>query len=212
MLPDAVGRHVVIGRQIFCPFAGRDHAKTGGARPVDHLGGQRRLVAIGERIDHARLPCFLGEQRARQHVGLDIDHHDMLARRDRSARVLDADGRIAGRFNDDIHRAARNGACAVIGEDGGRDPLGAPAHGAAGFARTVAIDIDDDGHLQPRRVRHLRQKHRAELAGTDQRDTDRLAGGRAGLEEAEEVHGGCPERNNQSSSFRGDAQRRARNP
>ncbi len=103
--------------------------------------------------------------------------------------MLDADGGIAGRLHHHIHRAAGDGARAVIGEHGGRDPLGAPADGAAGLARALAVDVDNDRHLQPRRVRHLRQKHRAEFAGADQRDTDRLAGGRAGLEEAEEVHG-----------------------
>src|SRR5882724_52440 len=38
-------------------------------------------------------------------------------------------------------------------------------------------------------MRHLRQEHRAELAGADQRDADRLAGGVAGGEEAIKVHG-----------------------
>ena len=46
------------------------------------------------------------------------------------------------------------------------------------------IEIDDDGHLEPRRVRHLRQEHRAEFAGADQRDANRLAGRVAGVEEA----------------------------
>ncbi len=190
MLPDAVRCDVVIGGQIFRALAGGDDAEAGGAGPVDHLGGQRRLVAIGERIDHACFSRFLGEQRARKHVGFDIHHHDMPARGDRGARMLDPDGGIAGRLHHHVHRASGNGARAVIGEDGGGDPLGAPADGAAGLACAVAVDIDDDGHLQPRRVRHLRQKHRAELPGADQGDTDRFAGGRAGLEEAVEVHGG----------------------
>ena len=171
------------------PFAGGDDAETCRAGPIHHLRRQRRLVAIGERIDHACFPRLFGEQRAGQHVGLDIHHHDMLARRDRRARMLDADGRIAGRLHHHIHRAARDGACAVIGEDGRRDPLGAPADSATGLARALAVDVDNDRHLQPRRMRHLRQKHRAEFSGADQRDTNRLAGGRAGLEEAEEVHG-----------------------
>src|SRR5690349_5729749 len=38
-------------------------------------------------------------------------------------------------------------------------------------------------------MRDLRQEHRAELAGADQRCACRLAGGIAGLEEGEEVHG-----------------------
>ncbi|MFK4405158.1 hypothetical protein ABH991_002192 [Bradyrhizobium ottawaense] len=192
MLPDAVRRHVVIGRQVFCPLAGGDHAETCGAGPVDHLRGQCGLVAIGERIDHARLARFLGEQRTCQHVGLDVDHHDMLARRDRGARMPDPDGGISGRLHHHVHRAAGNGARAVIGEDRCGDPLRAPADRAAGLACAVAVDVDDDGHFQPRRVGHLREKHRAELARADQRDTNGLAGGSASLEEAEEVHGKCP--------------------
>ena len=122
MAPDAIRRHVVICRQIFGALAGGDDAKAGRARPVHHLGGQRRLVAIGQRIDHAGLARFLGQQRTGQHVGLDIDHDDMLARRNRRAGMPDADGGIAGRLHHDVHRAAGNRAHAVIGEGGSRDP------------------------------------------------------------------------------------------
>ncbi len=112
----------------------------------------------------------------------------MLAGRNRRAGMPDADGRIAGRFDHDVHRAAGNRARPVIGESGSRDPLCIPADGAAGFAGTVAIEIDDDGYFKPRRVRYLRQKHRAEFSGTDQRDANRLAGRMAGVEEAVKVH------------------------
>src|SRR5438874_13395243 len=81
MLPDTFRRHVVIGRQIFGALAGGDDAKAGGARPIHHLRGQRRLIAVGERVDHAGLARFLSQQRPGQHVGLDIDHDHMLARR-----------------------------------------------------------------------------------------------------------------------------------
>src|SRR5215212_9282583 len=116
----------------------------------------------------------------------------MLARRNRRAGMPDADGGIAGRFHYDVHGATGNRAHAVIGEGGPRDPLRIPADGAAGFAGAVAIDVDDDGHFKPRRVRHLRQKHRAEFSGADQRDADRLAGRKAGVEEAMKVHGRNP--------------------
>ena len=112
----------------------------------------------------------------------------MLARRDRGPRMPDADGRIAGRLHHHVHRAAGNCACAVIGEDGRGDTIGVPADGAAGFARAVAVDVDDDGHFEPRRMRHLRQKHRAEFAGADQRDAHRFAGGGARLQQVMEVH------------------------
>ena len=194
MAPDAFRRHIVIGRQIFCALAGGDDAETGGAGPVDHFGGQRRLIAVSERIDHARLPRLLGEQRPGQHVGLDIDHHDMLAGRYRRAGVADADRGIAGRLHHHIDRAARNRPQAVIGEGGGLDPRLVPADGAAGLARAIAVEIDDQRHLQSRCVRYLRQEHRAELSGADQRHPNRFSGGGADVEEMGEVHGRNPMR------------------
>ena len=112
----------------------------------------------------------------------------MLARRNRRAGMPDADSRIAGRLHHDVHRAAGNRARAVIGEGRSRDPLRIPADGAARFAGAVAIEVDDDGHFKSRRVRHLRQEHRAEFSGADQRDANRLAGRKAGVEEAMKVH------------------------
>ena len=112
----------------------------------------------------------------------------MLARRNRRAGMPDADGGIAGGLHHDVHRAARNRARAVIGEGRSRDPLGIPADGAARLAGAVTVEIDDDGHFQPRRVRHLRQEHRAEFSGADQRDANRLAGRSAGVEEVMKVH------------------------
>ena len=102
--------------------------------------------------------------------------------RDRRAGVLDADRGIAGRLHDHFDIAGRR-LGRVGGEGGRRDPLGVPADGAAGLARALRIEIDDHGHFEPRRVRHLRQEHRAEFAGADQRDADGFAGGAAGVEE-----------------------------
>ena len=114
----------------------------------------------------------------------------MLAGRNRRAGMPDADGGIAGGFHDDVHRAAGDRARAVVGE-GGRAIRAAsqPTVRHASRARS-RIEIDDDGHLEPRRVRHLRQEHRAEFSGADQRDADRFAGREAGVEEAMKVHGG----------------------
>jgi hypothetical protein len=39
-------------------------------------------------------------------------------------------------------------------------------------------------------MRHLRQEHRAEFAGADQRDADWFSGSAAGVEEAMKIHGG----------------------
>ena len=67
--------------------------------------------------------------------------------------------------------------------------VGIPADGAAGLARALRIEIDDHGHFQPRRMRHLRQKHRAELAGADQRHANGFAGGKAGVEQTRRFMG-----------------------
>jgi hypothetical protein len=55
-------------------------------------------------------------------------------------------------------------------------------------ASALRIEIDDHRHLEPRCMRHLRQEHRAELAGADQGDADGLAGGVALGEQVMEVH------------------------
>ena len=39
-------------------------------------------------------------------------------------------------------------------------------------------------------MRHLREEHRAEFAGADQRDANRLSGGEAGIEQTMKVHEG----------------------
>jgi hypothetical protein len=56
----------------------------------------------------------------------------------------DAYSGIAGRFHHHIHGAAGDGARAVVGECGGRNPRLGPADRAAGFAGALTIDVDDD--------------------------------------------------------------------
>src|SRR5258708_37351953 len=121
----------------------------------------------------------------------------MLAGRNRSARVPDADRWIAGRLDDHLD-AVRGRSRRVGGECRGRDARVVPADGLAGVPGALRIEIDDDGDFKSRHMRHLRQEHRAELAGADQRDTDRLAGGAAGVEGMMEIH---VKRSNQGRLF-----------
>ena len=188
MAPDVVRRHIVIGRQIFGAFAGGDNAKTRGARPVHHLGDQRRLVAIGQRIDDAGAARFLGQQRASQHVGLHIDHDDMLAGLNGRARMLDAGGGIAGGLDDDIDLCrsvalAPSAVNVVAAIRAASQPTVRQASRARSGSRSAIMAP------RARRVRHLRQEHRAELAGADQRHADRLTGRAAGVEQTMKVHG-----------------------
>src|SRR5689334_2425247 len=102
--------------------------------------------------------------------------------------MADTDGWIAGRFHDDVDVVSDR--LGTVGNEMGRsDPGLVPAHALARVPRALRIEIDDDGYLEPGYMRHLRQEHRAELAGADQRHAHRLAGGVAGLQEGEEVHG-----------------------
>ena len=70
----------------------------------------------------------------------------------------------------------------------GQSVYGAAKAALIGLSGAVAIEVDDDGHFQSRRVRHLRQKHRAEFAGADHADAERLGFGRAGQEHAMKAH------------------------
>ena len=109
MVPDPGRRHVVIGRQIFGALARGDDTESDRARPVHHFRGQGRLIAIGERIHHPGAAGLVGQQRSGQHVGLDIDHDDVLAGSDRRAGMADSHGRIAGGFHDHFDVAAGRG-------------------------------------------------------------------------------------------------------
>jgi hypothetical protein len=92
---------MVLG-QIFRSLSGGDHGKAAGARPVDQLADQRRLVAVGEGVDHAGAARLPREKRAGEHVGLDVHHDDVLAVGDGAARVGDAGGGVAGGLDDDF--------------------------------------------------------------------------------------------------------------
>ncbi len=92
-----LGRRLRVVRQPLVPAAGRRHLEARGAGPVDQLADQRRLVAIGEAVDHAGRGRAAGEQRAAEGVGLDRHHHHALAVAEGFQRMLDGGDRIAGR-------------------------------------------------------------------------------------------------------------------
>ena len=87
--PDFVRRDRVIERQVLGPFPCGCHREPGRPRPVHHLGHERRLVAIGHRVDHAALAGLGRQERPDQRVGLDIDHDDVPTGLDRRQRVGD---------------------------------------------------------------------------------------------------------------------------
>lgn len=76
--PHRVRRRVVVLGQVFRALAGTHDVKAGGAGPVHHLGNQRRLIAVGHRVDDAGLARLPRQERTRQHVRLDVDHDNVL--------------------------------------------------------------------------------------------------------------------------------------
>ena len=185
--PHRLGRRFAEVRQPLVAAAGGGDRKAAGARPVDQVADQRRLVAEGERIDHARLGRLSRQQRAAERIGLDRDVDDVLAVRERRQAVLDRGDRMAGAFDDDVDRRMRHQRLPVLADVGraavlqrrveaGRARLRvAPADPRQVSACAVGREIGDADEMHARRARNLRQVHRAELAGADQADADRLA-------------------------------------
>ena len=98
------------------PAAGGDDRKARGARPVDELANERRLVAIGEAVHHAGGRGLLREERTAESIRLDGDHHHVLALLERLERVLDRGDRVARRFDDDVHFRIADELAPVLGD------------------------------------------------------------------------------------------------
>ena len=174
MLPDAFRRDGVIGRQIFGALARSCNGESGGTRPIDHLGNQRRLVAVGHGIDHVCLARPAGQQRTGQRVGFDIDHDDVLAGLECRKRVCDTRHRIAGCLDHDVDAFVRAGVLSIAGKTRAADAGRIPADGAARRIGAFGIEVGDHHDFETCDRRHLGQKHRAEFSGADQADTHRL--------------------------------------
>ena len=124
----------------------------------------------------------------------------MLAVRERRQAVLDRGDRVARAFDDDVDRRMRHQRLPVLADVGraavlqrrveaGRAGLRvAPADPRQVPARAVGRQIGDADQVHTRRARNLRQVHRAELAGADQADADRLVLGFASLQLCVQAH------------------------
>ena len=200
MGPDIVGRHVVEARLVARALAGGDDLEARRPRPIDHLRDQCRLVAVGERIDHAGLRRLPGEQRPGEAVGLDVDHHHVAPGGEAGAGVGDARGRVPGRVDDDIETVrpdkrkgivADVGAAALHGLGEGEHaslvllPSGAGERGIG----AGGVEVRHGHHVKAGGPPGLGQEHGAELAGPDQSDAHGLSGARAFLKHPMKVHG-----------------------
>jgi hypothetical protein len=103
MCPDIIGGDSVIVGQVFGSFACCRYHEACRASPIDHLGDQCRLVTLCHGVDDTALAGLLGQQGACQHIGLDVDHDDVLTRLKGRQRMPDPCFRMAGCFDHYLH-------------------------------------------------------------------------------------------------------------
>ena len=210
MLPDRVRRRAVVRRQVLGALARRHHVEAAHPRPLHHLAGERGLVAVGHGVDDPRIARLRREQRTREHVGLDVDHHDVPAGRERGAGVGDPGRGVAGGLHHHVDVVGSHRVEGVVGEPGAGEEGVAPARGAACGAGAVRIEVGDDAHLEPARRGHLGEEHRAELAGPHEPDPHRAGGRGAFAKEPVDVHDAFRPPLARARALRGSRRRAAR--
>ena len=163
------------------------------------VGDQRRLVAPGERIDHAGRFRLAGQDRAGDGVGLDIDHDDVLAVLDRFQREADAGAGIARRLDDDLDSGMGDQRVGIVGDmrravlervldRGGGILLLRPAGELQLRAGARGVEVGDADDVHAVGVAGLREEHRSEFSGADDGDRDRPSGRFPFQEHAMQVH------------------------
>ena len=189
----------MVAGQILGPLACRDDRETASASPVDHLADQRRLIAVGERVDDAGLARASGQQGTGERVGLDVDHDHMDPVGDGRERKADAGARVPGGVDHDVGRAAGDQGLGIVGEPGAatlerlarapNNPLCLPAGARQVLARALRRQVGDSNEMQARRGAGLGEEHGAELAGPDKADPDRPVRYGALNQHAVKIHG-----------------------
>ena len=200
MIPDRVRGRGGVLRQVLGALAGGHDAEAAGAGPVDHLADQRRLVAIGHRIDQPGAVELLDQIGAGQNVGLDIHHDHVATVLGRQQGVADAGRRMAGRIDHHVEAVGADQRLAILGDAGparrqrihearrGRR-LGVPAGVGQRRLGAVGGEIGDAVEMHAGNMPDLRQEHRSELARADQADANGLACRLACEKLCVEVHG-----------------------
>ena len=148
------------------PLPAATTVEARGARPVDELADERGLVAVGERIDDARVGRAPREQRAGERVGLDVHHHDVRAGVDRGQGMRNPRGRVSRGLYDDLDRTLAQHARQSVGDprpsvvaDVGRvdpdKPAARPSHGNQSLEGPLGVEVNDSGDLDPGRAERL---------------------------------------------------------
>ena len=101
--------------QVFGALAGGDHLEAAGARPIDHLADERRLVAVGQRIDQARRRRFARHERPGERIGFHVDHDHVPARLAGQARMAQAGAWIAGGFDHHVEPVGPDQRLGIVG-------------------------------------------------------------------------------------------------
>ena len=199
MVPDGFRRRLAELGQPLMATAGGRHVEAAGARPVDEIARQGRLVAVGHRINDASLARLGGQRRADEGVRLDRDVDDILGvakglqnvgdRRRRRPGALDDD--VDGRMGDQRPPIVTDVCGAALGgsvEGRGRIALLGPAHEAHVGLGVFRGKIGDTDEVDTRQAAGLGQEHRAELAGPDHAHAYGIVFFRALRELGEQVH------------------------
>ena len=159
-----------MNREILGALPCRDHLEAAQTAPIDEFAGQGRLVAVGHRVHDAGSLGFARQQRPGQHVGLDVHHDDVLALAHGLPGMGHARRRVSGCLDHHVNVVRRNQGAAVPNKPGARHTLRFPADRSADVPRPLRVEVGNHADRQAFRGRHLRQEHRAELAGADQAD------------------------------------------
>ena len=177
----------MIFRLIPGSLAGADDFETDRLGPVELLHDEGRLIAVGHGVDDTVLLSFLGENRAEQTIGLNVDHDHMFARLDGGDRMGGSRFRITGNLQDHLAFGLDQGAGVVgyanfagrrrvvdlCGRSCQRRTLFSPTSCFQGLIGPLGRELGNAHYLHSRGEPGLVEKHGAELARSYNPDSDR---------------------------------------
>ena len=119
---------------------------------------------------HAALRRVPGQRRPGEHVGLDVDQHDVLAGGDGAQRVTGTDARQPGGLDHDLQPGRVEDVVERRRQVHRGELRRGPPGADEGRARPVEVEVDRGADLQPGEPAGLGEEHRPELAAAHERD------------------------------------------